>query len=53
MRKWRSPDAAMEDEWKVIYQIVVPEAYREEVMNLAYDSPMAGHLWVSKPITWH
>ena len=44
MRKWRPPDAAVEDEWKVVYQIVVPEVYQEEAMSLAHDSPMAGHL---------
>ena len=48
MRKWRPPDASVEDEWKVVYQIVVPKVYRKEVLNLAHDSAMAGHLGVNK-----
>jgi hypothetical protein len=27
--KWRPPVAAVEDEWKVVYQIVVPEGSYE------------------------
>jgi len=47
MRKWRPPDEAVEDEWKVVYQIVVPEVYRKEV----HDLPMAGHLGLTKQTT--
>lgn len=48
MRKWRHPDAAEEDEWKVVYQIVLPEVYRKEVISLADDSPMAELIGVNK-----
>lgn len=48
MRKRRPPDAAVEDEWKVVHQIVIPAVYRKNVISLAHDSPMAGHLGVNK-----
>ncbi|XP_033761567.1 uncharacterized protein LOC117343335 [Pecten maximus] len=48
MRKWRPPDVGVEDEWEVVYQIVVPKVYREQVMSIGHDSPMAGHLGVTK-----
>lgn len=51
MRRWRPLDAAVEDEWKVFYQIAVPEVYRKKVMRLANDSPMSGHLGLTKPTT--
>jgi len=35
---------ASEDEWKVVYQLVVTEEYWKEAMSLARGSPMAGHL---------
>ena len=44
IRKWRPPDGAVEDEWKVVYQIAVPEIYRKEVMSGAHYSPVTGYL---------
>ena len=46
MRKWRPPDA--EDEWTFNHQIVVPRVYRPEILNLAHETPMSGHLGVNK-----
>ncbi|KAK3084264.1 hypothetical protein FSP39_010811 [Pinctada imbricata] len=48
MRKWRPPDAPPNDVWRVVHQIVVPVAYRGDIMSLAHDTPMAGHLGVNK-----
>ena len=48
MRKWRPVDASADDEWQVVHQIVVPKVYRQEILNLAHDSPMSGHLGVNK-----
>ena len=48
MRKWRPPDAPASDEWQVVHQIVVPKIYHREVISIAHDSPMAGHLGVRK-----
>lgn len=48
MRKWRPPDALVEDEWRVYHQIVVPQKYRQSVLSLAHDAPLAGHLGVNK-----
>jgi hypothetical protein len=44
MRKWRPPDVPAGDEWSVSYQIVVPKSYRQEILNLAHETPLAGHL---------
>ena len=51
MRKWRPPDVSAEDEWTVNHQIVVPRTYRPEILNLAHETPMSGHLGVNK--TYH
>jgi len=36
------------DEWKVLYQIVLPWKYHHDVLSLAHDTPMAGHLGIKK-----
>ena len=51
MRKWRPPDVSADDEWTVNHQIVVPRAYRSEILNLPHETPMSGHLGVNK--TYH
>ncbi|CAC5366139.1 unnamed protein product [Mytilus coruscus] len=48
MRKWRPPDATPEEEWRVVYQVVVPKVYRQEIIGLAHDTPLAGHLGIMK-----
>ena len=35
-------------EWSVIYQIVIPLLYRKEIISMAHDTPMSGHLGVNK-----
>ena len=51
MRKWRPPDVSAEDEWTINHQILVPKAYRPEILNLAHETPMSGHLGIIK--TYH
>ena len=51
MRKWRPPDVSAADEWTVNHQIMVPRVYRPEILNLAHETPMSGHLGVNK--TYH
>lgn len=48
MRKWRPPDVTANSDWCIRYQVVVPTIYREEVMSMAHDTPMSGHLGVRK-----
>jgi hypothetical protein len=48
MRKWRPPDALPSEEWRQVHQIVVPKIYRQEIIELAHDTPLAGHLGVRK-----
>ena len=42
---------SQQDEWTVNHQIVVPRDYRPEILNLAHETPMLGHLGVNK--TYH
>ena len=51
VRKWRSFDVPGDDEWAVYHQIVVPKSYRHEILNIAHESPMSGHLGINK--TYH
>ena len=51
MRKLRSPEVPADDEWAVNYQIVVPRIYRSEILSLAHETPMSGHVGVNK--TYH
>ena len=48
MRKWSLLDMPANDEWRVISQIVVPSEYRIEVLHLAHEASMAGHLGINK-----
>ena len=48
MRKWRPPDALPSEEWRQVHQIVVPKIYRQEIIELAHGTPLAGHLGVRK-----
>lgn len=48
MRKWRSPDALPDEEWRSVFQIVLPLQCRQEIMSMAHETPMGGHLGVNK-----
>jgi len=48
MRKWRPPAVPVVDDWKVVHHIVVPRPYQREVISLAHDTPVTGHLGVNK-----
>ena len=51
MRKWQPFDVPADDEWAVYHQIVVPKSYRHEILSIAHESPMSGHLGINK--TYH
>ncbi|KAJ8025620.1 hypothetical protein HOLleu_33227 [Holothuria leucospilota] len=51
MRKWRPPDALLDEEWRIYHQIMVPRTYRREILTIAHEMPFAGHLGVNK--TYH
>lgn len=48
MRKWRPTDVCVDDEWSVRNQIVIPKTYRAEVLSLAHETPLGGHLRINK-----
>ena len=47
MRKWRPPDVSVEDEWAVKHQIVIPKSYRQEILKMVHETPLAGHMGVN------
>lgn len=47
MRRWRTHDS-VEKEWNMIYQVVVPTIFRQQVLSLAHDHALAGHLGITK-----
>ena len=48
MRKWRPPDVPSDAEWAVKHQVVLPKSYRNGVLSMAHETPLAGHLGASK-----
>ena len=48
MRIWRPFDVPADDEWAVHHQIVVSKSYRHEMLSIAHESPMSGHLGINK-----
>lgn len=48
MRKWCSPSVPLQDEWCHVFQVVVPTMFRSEILKMAHDGTMAGHLGVNK-----
>ena len=47
MRKWQPFDVPADDEWAVYHQIVVPKSYRHEILSIAHESPVSGHLSIN------
>ena len=48
MRQWRPQDVSVDDEWAIKHQIVVPKLYRNDILSLAHETPLSGHLGVTK-----
>ncbi len=47
MRKWE-PKSSERNDWLTIYQVVLPASYRSQVLILAHENVLAGHLGVNK-----
>uniref|UniRef100_A0A3B3H3T2 Gypsy retrotransposon integrase-like protein 1 n=1 Tax=Oryzias latipes TaxID=8090 RepID=A0A3B3H3T2_ORYLA len=50
MRKWTPPELTCEDSWGSFFQVVVPVIFRTEVLRLAHDHGLAGHMGVRKTL---
>ena len=50
MRKWTPSGRPKDEDWTAVTQVVVPPRYRKEILRLAHDIPMAGHLGVRKTV---
>ena len=48
MRKWQPLHSGQNEGWRVVNQIVVPEQCRQEILHLAHEAPMVGHLGINK-----
>ena len=48
MRKWSPTEYDNGEKGQTVYQIVVPTVHRREVLELAHDLPVSGHLGVRK-----
>ncbi len=46
MRKWSPPKA--EEDWNTVYQVVVPEPYRLQVLSVAHEHELSGHVGIRK-----
>ncbi len=51
MRKWRPPSVDADEDWATQHQIVVPKSYRPEILSIAHETPLSGHLGVNKTYT--
>lgn len=51
IRKWIPQKCNEENaEWQTVNQVVVPQGHRENILKLAHDSSLAGHLGVQKTL---
>ena len=50
MRKWTSHKMSCQDDWSSVFQVVVPSAYRPDILHLAHDHCLAGHMGVRKTL---
>ncbi len=50
MRRW-CPDVKEDSEWDGVYQVVIPSCCRQQVLSLAHDHDLSGHLGVKKTYT--
>nr|XP_054769552.1 uncharacterized protein LOC129277391 [Lytechinus pictus] len=48
MRKWRPPRRPADEDWCIIHQVVVPPCYRTDILKMAHELPMAGHVGIRK-----
>ena len=48
MRKWLPTECDNGEKGKTVYQTVVPTVHRREVLGLAHDLPVSGHLGIYK-----
>ena len=48
MRKWQPLHSGQNEVWRVVDQIVIPEQCCHEILHLAHEAPMAGHLGINK-----
>jgi hypothetical protein len=48
MRNWRPVDVPANEEWTIKHQIVLSRPYRNNVLSMAHETALSGHLGVNK-----
>ena len=48
MRNFRPSDAKLYESWRIRHQIVLPQSYRDNILSIVHDIPLAGHLGANK-----
>ena len=48
MKKFSPSDVKLDESWRIRHQIVLPQSYCDNVLSIAHDIPLAGHLGVNK-----
>ena len=50
MRSWRPLKVPAYEHWKMKQQIVVPQVYRQKILEMAHEGNLAGHLGIRKTL---
>ena len=48
MKKWRPLQIQADEKWAEVHQVVLPVACRKEVLLVAHEVPVGGHLGTRK-----
>ena len=51
MRKWMPRQAPLTSTWMAVRQIVAPSPIRRDLLKLAHDTPLAGHVGIRKTLS--
>lgn len=50
MRSWRPLEVPADEHWNMKKQIVVPQVYRQKILEMAHEGNLAGHLGIRKTL---
>ena len=48
IRKWKPADVLPDADWTVKHHIILPKSFGQEVLSLAHENPLSGHLGCTK-----
>jgi hypothetical protein len=50
MRKWRNQEVPENETWQESHQVVIPRKHRKEILKIAHENPLSGHLGRAKTL---